>query len=420
MPRPGSSSADSLEGTLGRIAHHLRALRAPRRSDGLRGRRRGRPAAAGVRRRRLGRGGPGQHRRRSAPASPAGSSRNRAHAQRPQHAARAAREHRRRHRRRGGGHRLRAAAGRRAGGRRAERLPPGAQPFDREEVELVERFATMAALAYDSARQRETLRRQVRTDGLTGLLNHRACHERLSDELAAGRPVGSGADRPRPLQVDQRRPRPRRGRPRARRRGRQAALGRPAGRRRRAPRRRGVPAHPARRRRRRRDGRGGAGARGHRRADAARAARWRPRRASRSHRRTPPRRRCCSSTPTPRSTGPSASGRGQTRRYSRGELRPRPEDAQRAEIEALLARGTDAVRIVLQPVVELATGRAGGWEALARFDAEPARGPDEWFAQAHQHRSRGRSSRRSPSKRRSPRPAGPRAPSSRSTSPRGR
>ena len=54
---------------------------------------------------------------------------------------------------------------------------------------LVERFATMAALAYDSARQRETLREQVKRDGLTGLLNHRACHERLREELAGGQPV---------------------------------------------------------------------------------------------------------------------------------------------------------------------------------------------------------------------------------------
>ena len=33
--------------------------------------------------------------------------------------------------------------------------------FSDEEVELVERFATMAALAYDSARQRDSLREQV-------------------------------------------------------------------------------------------------------------------------------------------------------------------------------------------------------------------------------------------------------------------
>ena len=36
-----------------------------------------------------------------------------------------------------------------------------------------------------------------------------------------------------------------------------------------------------------------------------------------------------------------------------------------------------------QPVLELATGRVCGYEALARFHAEPQRGPDEWFAQAH-------------------------------------
>jgi GAF domain-containing protein len=39
--------------------------------------------------------------------------------------------------------------------------------------------------------------------------------------------------------------------------------------------------------------------------------------------------------------------------------------------------------VVFQPVVELATGRAGGFEALARFEREPRRGPEEWFAQAH-------------------------------------
>ena len=77
--------------------------------------------------------------------------------------------------------------------------------FTDEEVELVERFATMAALAYDSARQRETLREQVKRDGLTGLLNHRACHERLRAELAGGGPVAVVLHRPRPLQGHQRR-----------------------------------------------------------------------------------------------------------------------------------------------------------------------------------------------------------------------
>src|SRR5918995_1413895 len=56
--------------------------------------------------------------------------------------------------------------------------------FTAAEVATVERFATMAALAFDSARQRDTLREQARTDGLTGLLNHRSCHETLREELA--------------------------------------------------------------------------------------------------------------------------------------------------------------------------------------------------------------------------------------------
>ena len=58
-------------------------------------------------------------------------------------------------------------------------------PFSDAEVELVERFATMAALAYDSARQRDRLREEVRTDSLTGLLNHRGSQERLRAALAA-------------------------------------------------------------------------------------------------------------------------------------------------------------------------------------------------------------------------------------------
>ena len=64
-------------------------------------------------------------------------------------------------------------------------------PFTDREVELVERFATMAALAYDSARQRDLLREEVRTDSLTGLLNHRGSQERLRAALdeADGRPV---------------------------------------------------------------------------------------------------------------------------------------------------------------------------------------------------------------------------------------
>ena len=66
--------------------------------------------------------------------------------------------------------------------------------FSATEAVVVERFAMMAALAFDSARQREVLRAQARTDGLTGLLNQHACRERLELELAAtlaaGRPLG--------------------------------------------------------------------------------------------------------------------------------------------------------------------------------------------------------------------------------------
>ncbi|HEY7076367.1 MAG TPA: EAL domain-containing protein [Solirubrobacteraceae bacterium] len=259
---------------------------------------------------------------------------------------------------------------------------PSAQPFDREEVELVERFATMAALAYDSARQRETLRRQVRTDGLTGLLNHRACHERLSEELAAGRPVGAvlidldhfksindahghaEGDRVLAAAATKLRSVVRQGDAVGRLGGEEFLLILP-----------GVDA----------DGATDA-------AERARAA------VAEVTLRGSALASSAGVAVAPQDATDAAmlldhadaalywakrSGRGQTRRYSRGELRPRPQEAERAEIEALLARGTDAVRIVLQPVVELATGRAGGWEALARFDAEPVRGPDEWFAQAH-------------------------------------
>ena len=66
--------------------------------------------------------------------------------------------------------------------------------FSKTEAQVVERFATMAALAFDSARQREMLRALARTDGLTGLLNQHAFRERLEVELAAatgaGRPLG--------------------------------------------------------------------------------------------------------------------------------------------------------------------------------------------------------------------------------------
>jgi diguanylate cyclase (GGDEF)-like protein len=62
--------------------------------------------------------------------------------------------------------------------------------FAPHEVELIQRFATLAALAYDNAHQRERLSEQARTDDLTGLFNRRHFHERLGAELARTRRSG--------------------------------------------------------------------------------------------------------------------------------------------------------------------------------------------------------------------------------------
>jgi EAL domain-containing protein (putative c-di-GMP-specific phosphodiesterase class I) len=51
-----------------------------------------------------------------------------------------------------------------------------------------------------------------------------------------------------------------------------------------------------------------------------------------------------------------------------------------AAIEDVIVGG--GPRMVFQPVVEIATGRAVGVEALARFDHDPPRTPDIWFAEA--------------------------------------
>ena len=63
--------------------------------------------------------------------------------------------------------------------------------FDDQEAQVIERFAAMVALAFSSARQREMLRTQARTDPLTGLLNRRAYYERLTEELARAGRTGS-------------------------------------------------------------------------------------------------------------------------------------------------------------------------------------------------------------------------------------
>lgn len=53
----------------------------------------------------------------------------------------------------------------------------------------------------------------------------------------------------------------------------------------------------------------------------------------------------------------------------------------RARIDGALEAGLP--RIVLQPIVDLDTEEVWAFEALSRFDAEPARPPDDWFAEAH-------------------------------------
>jgi diguanylate cyclase (GGDEF)-like protein len=56
--------------------------------------------------------------------------------------------------------------------------------FEREEAQLIRRFATLAAMAYDNARRAEQLSQLALTDDLTGLPNRRHFQERLSAELA--------------------------------------------------------------------------------------------------------------------------------------------------------------------------------------------------------------------------------------------
>jgi diguanylate cyclase (GGDEF)-like protein len=254
------------------------------------------------------------------------------------------------------------------------------------EVALVERFATMAALAYDSARQREHLRRQAATDGLTGLLNHRGAQERLRREIeaaaASGRPLSvvvvdldhfkrindslghAEGDKVLAAVATKLRAVVREGDAVGRLGGEEfvlvlpgvggeaaaeaaerarTALGQVLVGRGRVESSAGVATYPE-------DAHEAAALLAH--ADAALYA-------------------------------AKHAGRRQTRRYA-PNLAARPSRAdERDEVEALLRRGTDAIRPVFQPVLELATGRVCGYEALARIDGEPVRRPDQWFAQAH-------------------------------------
>ena len=253
-------------------------------------------------------------------------------------------------------------------------------PFSGEEVGIIERFATMAALAYDSARQQDVLRQEAKTDGLTGLLNHRGSQERLRAALeqADDGPVSvvvldldhfkrvndryghAEGDRVLAAAAARLRSVTREADAVGRLGGEEfvlvlpgldAAEARDVAERARAAVSEvsvggkplecsaGVAAHPA-------DAVGAAELLAA--ADAALYA-------------------------------AKDGGRRQTRRY-RAHLARRPlPGEEREEVEALL-RTAGAIVPHFQPVLELATGRVSGYEALARM---PARAPDEWFAQAH-------------------------------------
>jgi EAL domain-containing protein (putative c-di-GMP-specific phosphodiesterase class I) len=56
--------------------------------------------------------------------------------------------------------------------------------------------------------------------------------------------------------------------------------------------------------------------------------------------------------------------------------------AARARIRRVMERGL--LDIAFQPIVALDSREVVGYEALSRFAAEPRRGPDAWFAEAHE------------------------------------
>jgi diguanylate cyclase (GGDEF)-like protein len=75
-------------------------------------------------------------------------------------------------------------------------------------------------------------------------------------------------------------------------------------------------------------------------------------------------------------------GGAQARKFDAGEVSRLPTvQDQRAEIDQLL-RSESPITPVFQPLVDLATGRTVGYEALARFNSEIQRKTEAWFNQA--------------------------------------
>ena len=66
----------------------------------------------------------------------------------------------------------------------------------------------------------------------------------------------------------------------------------------------------------------------------------------------------------------------------REEAEVSARQAQAARLRELLDPEGHALRVVVQPIVELGSGWVTGVEALLRVDSTPVRGPDVWFAEA--------------------------------------
>ena len=70
----------------------------------------------------------------------------------------------------------------------------------------------------------------------------------------------------------------------------------------------------------------------------------------------------------------------ETQRHSAQLALSFDRDTRRRHIQAVLDGG--GPQILVQPIVDLATGAVVGGEALSRFAGSPAQGPDRWFADA--------------------------------------
>ena len=75
------------------------------------------------------------------------------------------------------------------------------------------------------------------------------------------------------------------------------------------------------------------------------------------------------------------------REWARRRHTPMPAPVADVELHAARVRDVvaagDRLAVHLQPIIDLTEGTTVGYEALARFDDPDGRGPDWWFAEAH-------------------------------------